>query len=224
MTVPALLISGHINSHQAVATSLAIVLFISTVSAVREWRAGRIALRAVIPFATAGFAGTFTAAHLAPRYIPSGWQVGIFVLIAGVSALLMLRSALFGKKVTSGTSHASPLILAGTGLMVGLLSGTIGIGGGFLIVPALVLFAGISMQQAASTSLALIAVNSLGGVVGYVQTDLIQWGLCALFSIVGIVGSFVGLSIRHHIPERALRIGFALLLLVVAYHTWARSA
>ena len=100
--------------------------------------------------------------------------------------------------------------------MVGVLTGIVGVGGGFLIVPALVLLSRLSMKQAVGTSLAIIAIKSFAGFAGYVGAVSIDLEMMATFSAVAIAAGFAGGMISHKISEAILKTSFAIFLLVVA--------
>ena len=104
----------------------------------------------------------------------------------------------------------------GIGLLAGALSGLFGVGGGILIVPGLVLLAGMPQRRAHATSLAAILPIAIAGSIGYAIEGAIDWAAVGLLTVGGILGSFLGTQALRRIPERALRIIFALFLLVAA--------
>ena len=109
-------------------------------------------------------------------------------------------------------------LIAIEGLIVGVLTGLVGVGGGFLIVPALVLLGGLSMHLAIGTSLIIIALKSFSGFFKYLdvleELDLsVNWELVLIFSLIGAVGSFVGKTIGSKISGEKLKRGFAIFLL-----------
>jgi len=114
-------------------------------------------------------------------------------------------------------------VIAIEGLVVGVLTGLVGVGGGFLIVPALVLLGGLSMHLAIGTSLIIIAMKSFSGFYKYLdvldELDLsINWELVLIFSLIGAVGSFVGKAIGGKISGEKLKRGFAIFLLVMGVY------
>ena len=126
------------------------------------------------------------------------------------------------KEVAEGQERTrQPLWLIATeGLFVGVLTGLVGVGGGFLIVPALVLLGGLSMRLAVGTSLLIIAAKSAAGFFKY--TDVladagqhVDWGLIGIFAAIGIVGSFVGNALSQRVPQAQLKRGFAVFLVVM---------
>src|SRR5207244_9352072 len=124
-------------------------------------------------------------------------QLTLLGVVMLVAAIFMMRpspgqSPSPGPKTTAGSPIPRPLILGIVGLAVGALTGLIGIGGGFLFVPALVLLAGIPMKRAVGTSLLVIAMNTGAALVGYQGQATIDWPLVAAFTACAVVGSLVG--------------------------------
>jgi uncharacterized membrane protein YfcA len=110
---------------------------------------------------------------------------------------------------------------AALGLLVGLMTGLVGVGGGFLIVPALVLLVGLPMRLAVGTSLCIIVLNCVSGFLKYLDVlgateGAVDWGLVGLFVAVGVVGSFIGNRVSQRVPQAALRRAFAVFLVVMA--------
>jgi Predicted permeases len=114
------------------------------------------------------------------------------------------------------------LLLALEGLGVGLLTGIIGVGGGFLIVPALVLVTGLPMRLAIGTSLLVITMNALSGFAGYVGTIEIDWYLVAWFTAIAAAGSVVGALASKRVPQQRLRQVFGYLLIAVSFYVLYR--
>jgi uncharacterized membrane protein YfcA len=110
------------------------------------------------------------------------------------------------------------------GLGLGVVTGFFGVGGGFLIVPALTLGLGLPMRLAVGTSLAVIAANSLAGVAGYLGGGTVDWPLTLLVSAGAVVGALVGSRLAHAAPERQLRQGFAGLVAIIAIYLVYRNA
>jgi hypothetical protein len=105
------------------------------------------------------------------------------------------------------------MLIVPVALGVGLMTGLVGIGGGFLVVPALVLLAGVPMRQAVGTSLVVIAMNSASGFVGYLGNVAIDWAFLAGFTSVAVAGMLVGTALSRRVPQAALRRAFAVFLL-----------
>lgn len=112
--------------------------------------------------------------------------------------------------------HPSLVTSAAIGVFAGLLSGLFGVGGGIVIVPGLVLFLGLEQRRAHATSLAAIVPIALAGVLGYALDDSVDWAAAGLLTAGAIVGTVAGTRLLRRIPQRALRVIFALFLLGVA--------
>ncbi len=138
------------------------------------------------------------------------------------AAYFMLLGRVPGVRPEAGELHLDdrsrmPIALIITeGLAVGVLTGLVGVGGGFLIVPALVLLVRIPMKQAVGTSLAVISLKSATGFLGYLGQVEIEWSFIGLFTAVAIGGILIGTRMVRHVPQKALRRGFAILLFAVA--------
>jgi len=107
------------------------------------------------------------------------------------------------------------ILLIAVGAGVGTLTGLVGMGGGFLIVPALVLLGNVEMKQAVGTSLLVIAANSFSGFLGYLGSVQFRWGLLALFTALAVVGSFAGGYLTRFVPQAILRKSFAVFLVLM---------
>ena len=114
--------------------------------------------------------------------------------------------------------------IAAVGLGVGVLTGLFGVGGGFLIVPALVLILGLPMSQAVGTSLIAIALNALWGLLAHLSFSALDLPLTAVFVVGGMLGIVLGGRMAGRLPEHQLRLSFAVVVLAIAAYTFARSA
>jgi uncharacterized membrane protein YfcA len=155
--------------------------------------------------------------------IPEAVQLGVFSAAALVASWLLTRGESRGS-----ASKSRPVLLAIQGILVGLLTGIAGVGGGFAIVPALVLLAGLPMQLASGTSLLLIAVNALVafGALGHWPAQNLPLMLPLLAG--GAVGAVVGQRLAPHLSDRRLRQGFSILLigsaLMSGLEAWQRQS
>jgi uncharacterized membrane protein YfcA len=204
------------DAHAATATSLAVVGTTALAGAIPHWRAGRVSLATALPFGAAGVAGAFMGAwanHLLP-----GW------LILGLFGVLMLAVAILmftGKKAKSTTpttevaSWGRWARIIGAGMLVGVMTGFFGVGGGFLIVPALVLVLGLSMRTAVGTSLVVIAINSASGLVAHLRYGGIDLITTGLFIVGGALGAIVGARVSHRLDEHRLQRAFAVFIALV---------
>ena len=226
LTVPVLIYLAGQPDKVAIAESLAIVGAIAAVGAGSYARQGLVAWRSVVGFGVPGIVGTFLGATLA-AYVPGGVQLVLFgvVMLAAAGAMLKGRAGLAGAERTP----RSGWVIAALGVGVGVMTGLVGVGGGFLIVPALVLLIGLDMRLAVGTSLSIIVLNSLTGFLKYLDVlteagNAIDWRLVGTFAAIGIMGSLVGTRLSQRVPQAALRRGFAIFLVVMGVFILVKEA
>lgn len=228
LTVPVLVYLAGQPDKVAIAESLAIVGAIAAVGAIPYARQKMIDWHSVLYFGIPGIVGTYGGAALS-EFVPGTIQLVLFAVVMIVAAVMMFQ----GKKSLvekADTPHKrQPLwLIALEGVLVGVLTGLVGVGGGFLIVPALVLLGGLSMRLAVGSSLLIIAIKSAAGFFKYVDVLAslgmqVDWGLIALFVAIGAVGSFVGNALSQRVPQAGLRRGFAVFLVVMGVFILARE-
>ena len=223
LTVPVLVYLAGEPDKVAIAESLAIVGAIAAVGAVPYARQKLVHWRSVLYFGVPGIVGTYGGAALS-RYIPGPVQLALFAVVMLLAAGLMLRGRPYGKAgegEEKGGSKRQPVwLVAAEGLLVGVLTGLVGVGGGFLIVPALVLLGGLPMRLAVGTSLLIVAAKSAAGFAKYVdvlaETGLVvDWSLIGMVAAVGIVGSLVGNALSQRVPQAQLKRVFAVFLILM---------
>ncbi|MEW5787318.1 MAG: sulfite exporter TauE/SafE family protein [Pseudomonadota bacterium] len=237
IALPALMYLLHVEPKSAIAMSLGVVAVTATVSGLDNWRRGLVDLRVALVFGLFGVAGTFAGARLG-LLTPVVIQLGLFALVMYAAAWRMLKPARTvapsGSVLPVGGGAAalggcqdffSPCMthIALHGIGVGILTGLVGVGGGFLIVPALVLLSGIPMKTAVGTSLAIVAAKSYAGFIGYMGGVPIDWAVMGGFTAVTVAGSFIGAHFAHRISQNALKTAFAWFLLVVATYILFKS-
>jgi uncharacterized membrane protein YfcA len=143
-------------------------------------------------------------------------MVSAHTLMLCFSALLltvgsvMLRGS--GQRLNIAVCHPARCLSAGLG--VGLLTGFLGVGGGFVIVPALIFFAGLDATIAVGTSLGIITINSAAGLLGQLSHAEVSWASTLSFALTAVVGMLAGLQLRNRLPERLLPRAFAMLVIV----------
>lgn len=209
------------GAKEAIASSLAVVGVTSLSGVTSHWREGNVKLRIALAFGLPAAAGAFLGAKVLAGFLSGTAQLALFAVMMLVSAFFMLRDNNNSGKdedkeseSDSGTRKMFVLLVA-VGAGVGILTGLVGVGGGFLIVPALVLLGNVEMKQAVGTSLLVIAANSFSGFLGYLGTVEFQWGLLALFTALAVVGSFAGGYFTRFVPQKALRKSFAAFLILM---------
>jgi uncharacterized membrane protein YfcA len=197
----------------AIAMSLPVVGATSLVGAARHFRAGNLLWRTALAFGVVAMVGSYAGARLA-RHLDGRVQLAALGVVMVVSAISMLRSA---GSAANETPHQAPLpVVALAGVGVGLLTGIVGIGGGFVIVPALVLLLNVPMKQAVGTSLAVIALNAVSGFAGYAGQVSIDWPILLVVAAIAIVGILAGTHLHASASPAQLKQGFALFLLAIA--------
>jgi uncharacterized membrane protein YfcA len=225
ITTPALLYLLDVEPKSAIAMSLGIVAVTATITALQHWLRGNVNLKVTAIFGLFGVAGTYAGALLGV-ITPVVIQLVLFAVVMYAAAWRMLKPVAQGHRSVGAaavalcdeghceTPHYGHIALHGIG--VGALTGLVGVGGGFLIVPALVLLSGLSMKRAVGTSLSIVALKSFAGFAGYAGAVTIDYGLMALFTTIAIIGSLVGSAIGHRLPAELLKRGFGLFLILVA--------
>ncbi|MFN3267312.1 MAG: sulfite exporter TauE/SafE family protein [Deinococcales bacterium] len=213
LTVPIFVYVLGIEAKSAIAMSLAVVGATSLFGVLGHWRAGNINVRIAAIFAPIAMLGTFAGAKLA-AFLSGQVQLMLFALVMLAAAFLMLRKESPDARATHGGQMPIVLIVL-EGLGVGILTGIVGVGGGFLIVPALVLLGKVPMKQAVGTSLVVIALKSFAGFAGYLGQVPVDWSLMATFIAVAGVGIVLGTQLVKLFSQNQLKRTFAVFLLAM---------
>lgn len=230
LTVPVLVyLVGH-NAKISIAESMAIVGLIGIVSAIPYAHTKQIDWKSVLYFGVPGMVGTFGGAWLG-GFSSDAIQLAVFGSVLILAAAFMIRKAFFLGATQDECETVTPdpyrtfttaktIKITLEGLAVGVLTGFVGVGGGFLIVPALVVFGQLPMRLAIGTSLVITVLKSLIGFAKY-QHYLVEhamtvdWGTIVIFSLLGIVGGLVGQRLNSRLNQRTLQQGFAVFLVLV---------
>ena len=224
ITVPVLVYLLGQDEKLAIAGSLFIVGSIALVGSLQYVRLGMVDWRNVVVFGLPGMAGTWLGALLA-AFVPGIVQLTIFALVMLLASYLMLRPVdLEQAEIVRRATWKIGI----DGLVVGVLTGLVGVGGGFLIVPALVLLGGLAIHTAVATSLVIIALKSYSGFLKYLdvldaQKLTLDWNVLMIVTGLGIAGSIVGAKIANRIPQQRLKRGFGYFLIVMGVYILARS-
>jgi uncharacterized membrane protein YfcA len=202
---------------EAIAMSLAVVAATSAFGTAGHWRAGNVNVRIATVFGGVAMLGTLVGVRLA-RFIPGPTQMVIFGAVMLAAAVFMLRGrVLAGETRVEGA--ATPVVSAAKvvpgGLLVGSLTGIVGVGGGFLIVPALVLMR-LPLREAVGTSLLVITGTCVVGFLGYLGHVTLDWIAVALVAAGTLPGIAVGSYLHQFVPQAILRRGFAVFLVLMA--------
>ncbi|BBY74620.1 UPF0721 transmembrane protein [Mycolicibacterium parafortuitum] len=214
LTVPLLAYVGGMDAKQAIATSLLVVGVTSLVGAISHARAGRVQWRTGLIFGAAGMAGAYAGGLLA-RFIPGTVLLIGFAVMMIATAVAMLRGRKNVDAPAQGPRLPVPKIVA-EGLVVGLVTGLVGAGGGFLVVPALALLGGLPMPVAVGTSLIVIAMKSFAGLAGYLSSVQINWTVAAAVTAAAVVGSLIGARLTAKVNPDSLRKTFGWFVLAMS--------
>lgn len=217
LTVPALVYLVGQSPQAAVTTSLAIVGGNSLLGAAFHNGHGSLNWKVAGLFGGAGVITAYAAAGLSKHFSPAALLVAFAVLMLVVGGLMIWRRDGKGEAVQPRPWWVA--LLAGAG--VGVLTGVLGVGGGFLIVPALVMLVGLPIYQAVGTSLIIIAANSVAGLLGHLNQSASQQAafdlsLTLIFVAAGLAGTFVGSRLAHRLPAARLKQAFAVFVIVLA--------
>jgi uncharacterized protein len=218
LTVPIFVYILGYEPKLAIAMSLPVIGLTSLVGAVGHWKAGNVNLRTALTFGALAMLGAFGGARIA-RLLNGQVQLALLAVVMLAAAATMFRSARRAPVIDDNeTAAPQPMrlgLLIPVALAVGVLTGLVGIGGGFLVVPALVILARIPMKQAIGTSLLVIAMNAASGFVGYLGHVEVPWRFMAGFTGMAILGILVGTWLVRFVSPRALKQSFAVFLIAM---------
>ena len=215
LSIPILVYLFHIDAVRASAYSLFIIGITSLVGAIPKYREQRVNLRTGLVFGIPSIISIFTTRKWILPAIPEEvGHIGSFiltkqVLILGTFALLMILASITmirkRDERIAEDDQFHPTLLVIEGLLIGFLTGFVGAGGGFLIIPGLVLLTGLPFKTAVGTSLFIIAINSLSGFIGDFMNYPMHWSFLFTISGLAVVGIFIGNSISRKLPATRLR-------------------
>ncbi|MCG9890726.1 MAG: sulfite exporter TauE/SafE family protein [Thermosynechococcaceae cyanobacterium MS004] len=224
LALPVLVYVMGVAPKSAIAMTLMIVGTVSLLGLIPHWRAGNINLKTALVFGPATMVGTFSGSKIAT--LP--WVTGTFQMILFAVVMLMAAAFMIYRSTQSIVPdeplalYPKPLCkycwlwLLSEGVLVGILTGLVGVGGGFAIVPALVLLADVPMKQAIGTSLLIIIANSIAGFLGYLGHVNLDWHLMISFIFAASVGTLPGAYLARFVSAQRLQKIFGYFLLAVA--------
>ncbi|MCD2263626.1 sulfite exporter TauE/SafE family protein [Dietzia aurantiaca] len=221
LLVPLLTYVGGLAPHEAIPTSLVVVGTTSVVSLLGHARKGHVRWRAGLGFGVAAMVGAF-GGGLAGGHVPGTVLMVAFAAMMLATAVAMLR----GRRDEPGRTDSpvrAPWRVPLYGLLVGAATGLVGAGGGFLVVPALALLAGLPMAAAVGTSLLVISMQSFAGLGGYLTSVSLDWPLVAAIAAASVVGSLAGVAMSSRVSERALRRAFGYVVLAMGVFVLAEE-
>ena len=213
LMLPILVYVAGTSAHEAVPLSMVVVGGTSLLAAVLHSRRGNIHVRATVLFGLSGMAAAFLGSALT-SLVSQRVLMLIFAALMLAAGVAMLRGRAEEPDEGSGRCRVLPCLLVGAG--VGALTGFLGVGGGFLIVPALVLFVGLPTKPAIGSSLAIIALNAASGLVGQLRQTTLDWGLALGYLGLALVGMLGGLALAGKVSGPTLRTAFAWFIIVLA--------
>lgn len=221
LTVPMLVYVLHVDAKQSIASSLFVVGVTSLVGTIAHARAGRVRWKVGLLFGVAGMLGATLGGQVAASI------AGPVLLILFAGIMLATAGAMMrGRREPTGAVAPRDLPIAkaaGIGASVGVLSGLVGAGGGFLVVPALALVGGLSMGDAVGTSLLVIAMQSLAGFARHAAHTPLDWTLLGVVTVAAIAGSLAGARFASKLSPSTMRRAFAWLVLGMAIFMLAQE-
>lgn len=233
LTVPVLVYVMDIDPVKATAYSLFVVGTSALVGSVRYMQKRLVNFKIGAIFTIPAFIAVFSTRRFIVPALPDvvfhsssltitkdSFLMGIFALLMVLASFSMIRKS--KPKTTEAKSHSYAWVML-EGLVVGVLTGLVGAGGGFLIIPALVLLAGLPMKEAVGTSLLVIAFKSLTGFIGDVLTQAIDWQLLLIFTVFAIGGIFIGTYLARFISNKLLKQVFGYFLIVLAVFIFVKE-
>ncbi|USH03799.1 sulfite exporter TauE/SafE family protein [Grimontia kaedaensis] len=217
ITIPVLVYSVEMSEKEAIMSSLIIVGILSLLSSFKNPLTKNINIHLLLAFGIPSVLGAFLGANTA-AIAPVTAQLIVLsfsMYIAGAKLLFFTQTP----KTRETSNFISPLIVAGS--FVGFLTGFVGVGGGFLIVPALILAAGLRFDEALSTSLILITLNAIFGLTGYVTSSpeqfvALRWADITQVTLLGAIGVLFGDKLRTHFPQAYMSRMFGALLIIIS--------
>lgn len=212
ITVPILVYVIGVDPHEAIAMSLAVVGATSLLGAVLHRREGRVDVRVGLVFAGSGLVTAFVGSRITHLLPPRALLLAFAGIMMIVGTMMLVRR----HDPATREVHRSMPRIVGAGAGVGLLTGVLGVGGGFLIVPALLFFGGLGMPEAVGTSLLVIAANCFAGLAGHVRYAHIDWSITAWVTGAALGGSVLGARLAGVFSPLRLRKLFAVLIWGVA--------
>jgi len=230
LTVPVLVYLFYVNPVTATAYSLFVVGVSALVGAIKNIKKKLVDFKTAIVFSIPAFIAVYIARKFLVPAIPETlFSIGDFELTKNVGIMLFFAIIMLLASISMIRSNSNeiteelekkynyPLIII-EGLAVGLLTGIVGAGGGFLIIPALVLMVKLPMKKAVATSLLIIAIKSLIGFIGDVENLDIDWTFLSLFTSLSVIGMFIGTWLNKFIDGKKLKKGFGWFVLVMGVY------
>ncbi|MEQ8754249.1 MAG: sulfite exporter TauE/SafE family protein [Coleofasciculus sp. G1-WW12-02] len=222
LALPILVYVMGVEAKSAIAMTLVIVGTVSLIGVIPHWRRGNVNFKKAFMFGAATMLGAFLGAKLA-FFVSGTFQLILFAVMMMIAAGFMIRKSRKSTKPDHDLQYyPAPvckycwLWMLTEGLGVGVLTGLVGVGGGFAIVPALVLLGNTPMKEAVGTSLLIIACNSVAAFLGYLGQVPLDWGLMGSFIVAASVGILGGAYLAQYVKAQQLQKIFGYFLIAVA--------
>lgn len=227
LTVPIFVYILGVSPVLATSYSLFVVGFTAMVGVYKNYKKSIVDVKIGLVFAVPAFVGVFFARKFLLPKIPNEIiSVSNFLFTKDIAimllfSVLMFVSAFFMIKGQKEINHSEEIqhktfLLVFDGLIIGILTGIVGAGGGFLIIPALVFFTKLPMKKAVATSLMIISIKSLVGFTGDLGQLKMDWLLLISFTAISVTGIFIGIYFNQFIPERQLKRGFGFFIIIIS--------
>lgn len=213
IAMPTLHFLLHVPARSAIAMAFGIIAMTAAIATFHYWRRGAVDLRVAALFGLFGIGGAYLGARLG-ALIPAAIHLTLFATIMYYSAHRLLFSDARADETSLSSDH--PIRIAAYGLGIGTFAGTVGVGGGFLIVPALILLWRLPVKRAVGTSLVAVTANSLAGFAGYATTVAINYPIMAVFATSAVFGTFAGSALHRYLPEKTVKLALGLFLATIA--------
>lgn len=223
ITVPVLVYVLGVEAHEAIGMSLAVVGATSLIGAGLHYRRGNLQLKTGLTFGAAGVVGALAGSPLTRLLSPPVLMLTFATLMLVIAILMLRRKPSGNDEIESAEQIPSVWKAITAGFAVGILTGFLGVGGGFLIVPALVMFGGLRMKDAIGTSLFVILLNCVAGLIGHASRSNFNWSLTAKVTSLAVAGTILGTLLSHRVAANKLQKGFAVFVLTVAVFLMAKN-
>ena len=213
LSVPIFVYLLNFEAKEAIAMSLAVVGVTSLVGAARHAQSGNVNMKVALIFGPVAMVGTYLGARLSV-FFSGNAQLALFGAVMLTSAFFMLRDR---NPEPHKMRHPRLVyeVIVIEALVVGMLTGLVGVGGGFMIVPVFVLLLGLPMKQAVGTSLLVIALKSFAGFAGYLGQVEVAWGFMTGFTGIAIVGIWVGAPLVRFLSPHTIKRVFGVFILLI---------
>jgi uncharacterized membrane protein YfcA len=219
LALPLLVYVLDVPPASAVPMSMVLVGSASLGATYLKWREGNVSWRALALMSPTGLVGAYWGSGLT-RFVDSSMLMLMFAILLMAVGLFMLSNP--ERRLRTHPCQVSRCMISGG--VVGILTGFLGVGGGFLLLPTLVLFAGLDLKRAVGTSAGIISLNALAGILGHLRFTSINWQLTGLLLAAAFLGVTLGVWTARRLPEQALRRGLALLMIAIGLSIGVTSA